>query len=126
MSLPEPMTEERGTDPTGESASNALAEIGGDLQAALARYMRGTLGEWRALLADLEKQHEAARWRSDEGERDNIKGLIEYTRYALRGFERMATEGPPPQDHLTPAQFSWNDISAEWNHDEVAGRATWE
>jgi hypothetical protein len=125
MSLPKPVTEDAETDPTAESAGNALAEIGGDLQTALARYMRGTLGEWRALLADLEKQHEAARWRSDEGERENIKGLLEYTRYALRGFERMATEGPPEQDHLTPADFSWTHVLEVWGHDETAGRALW-
>ena len=126
MSRPKPITE-GAADSTNESArDSALAEIGGDLQAALARYMQGTLGEWRALLADLEKKHEVARWRSEEGERENIKGLLEFTRYALRGFERMATEGPPKQDHLTPADFSWNDISAEWHHDEAAGRALWE
>src|SRR5215210_8332736 len=113
MSLPKPVNQDGGSAPTVESAGNALAEIGGDLQAALARYMQSTTGEWRALLADLEKQHEAARWRSEEGERENIKGMLEYTRYALRGFERIVTEGPPKQDHLTPAQFSWNDISAE-------------
>src|SRR5215207_4613756 len=126
MSLPKPVTEDAGTDQLQESAGNALAEIGGDLQAALARYMQSTTGEWRALLSDLEKQHEAARWRSEEGERENIKGLLEYTRYALRGFERMATEGPPTQDHLTPADFSWTHVSEVWGHDEAAGRALWE
>src|SRR5215218_958883 len=84
--------------------------------------MQSTTGEWRALLADLEKRHEAARWRSEEGERENIKGMLEYTRYALTGFERMATEGPPPQDHLTPADFSWLHVSETWAHDEAAGR----
>ena len=38
----------------------------------------------------------------------------------------MATEGPPKQDHLTPADFSWHDMSAAWAHDEAAGRALWE
>src|SRR5215207_5696701 len=126
MSLPKPVTEDADTDPHLQSAGNALAEIGGDLQAALARYMRGTLGEWRTLLADLEKQHEAARWRSEEGERDNIKGMLEYTRFAVNGFEQMATEGPPTQDHLTPADFSWTHVSEVWGHDEAAGRALWE
>ena len=105
---------------------SALAEIGGDLQAALARYMTGTLGEWRALLADVEKRYEAASWRSGEGERENIAGLLEYTRFAVNAFERMATEGPPPHDHLTPSDLSWHDVTAEWRHDEAAGRAMWE
>src|SRR5918995_2112284 len=126
MSRPKPVTQDADTDPLQETAGNALAEIGGDLQAALARYMQGTTGEWRALLTDLEGRYEEARWRSEEGERENIKGLLEYTRYAVTAFERMATEGPPKQDHLTPADVSWNDISAEWNHDEAAGRALWE
>ncbi len=126
MSLPNLMTEEGGVDPTGESAGNALAEIGGDLQAALARYMQSTTGEWRSLLTDLEGRYDVARWRSEERERENIKGLLEYTRYALRGFERMATEGPPTQDHLTPADFSWIHVSEVWGHDEAAGRALWE
>jgi hypothetical protein len=124
MTLPKPITDDD-TDPLQGSAGNALAEIGGDLQAALARYMRGTVGEWRSLLADLERQYESARWKP-EGERENIKGLLEYTRSALGGFERMATEGPPKQDHLTPADFSWHDVSDVWGHDEVAGRALWE
>jgi hypothetical protein len=127
MSLPKPVTQDEGADPTRESAGDtALAEIGGDLQAALARYMNSTLGEWRTLLTDVEKRYEAARWRSEEGERENIKGLLEYTRFALSGFERLATEGPPKQDHLTPADFSWTDVSAEWEHAEAAGRALWE
>ena len=127
MSRPKPVDTDAGSDSTEESARDtALAEIGGDLQAALARYMKSTLGEWRSLLTDLEKQYEAARWRSEEGERENIKGMLEYTRYALRGFERIVTEGPPKQDHLTPADFSWHDVSAVWGNDEAAGRALWE
>ena len=47
MSLAKPVTGDAKTDPTAESAGNALAEIGGDLQAALARYMHSTTGEWR-------------------------------------------------------------------------------
>jgi hypothetical protein len=27
---------------------------------------------------------------------------------------------------MTPADFSWTDVSAAWNHDESAGRALWE
>jgi hypothetical protein len=127
MSLPKPVSQDGGADSTGESAGDtALAEIGGDLQAALARYMNSTLGEWRTLLTDLEGRYEVARWRSEEGERENIKGLLEYTRYALSGFERMATDGPPKRDHLTPADVSWHDVSAAWRHDEAAGRALWE
>jgi hypothetical protein len=118
MSSPEP-ARERGRD-------RALAEIGGELQAALTRYMTGTLGEWRSLLDDLEKRYEVARWRSPEGERENMAGLLEYTRFAVRAFERLATEGPPVQDHLTPADFSWHDVAALAQHDEAAGRALWE
>lgn len=119
MSLPTPLGPDRAAD-------TALAEIGSDLQAALARYMTGTLGEWHTLLADLEGRYEGAPWRATEGEKEHIAGLLEFTRYAVRGFERMATEGPPKQDHLTPADFSWHDITAEWAHDEEAGRALWE
>src|SRR5215216_2689191 len=127
MNLPKPAPMSDRSALPGESAGDtALAEIGGDLQAALVRYMNSTTGEWRTLLADLEKRYEVAQWRSEEGERENIKGLLEYTRFALRGFERMATEGPPKQDHLTPADFSWTHVSEVWGHDEAAGRALWE
>src|SRR6187200_144734 len=119
MSLPKPL------EPY-DAGDSALAEIGGDLQSALTRYMKGTLGEWHALLTDIEKRYEAAKWRSTEGEKENIAGLLEFTRYAVRGFERMATEGPPKQDHLTPKHFSWTDVSAAWQHDETTGRALWE
>jgi hypothetical protein len=117
MSLPQPARDDGG--------DGALAEVGGDLQAALARYMTGTLGEWRLLLADLETRYEAARWQP-EGEREHVGGLLEFTRFAVQGFERLATEGPPPQHHLTPADFSWHDVAAAWQHDEAAGRALWE
>src|SRR4051812_10133245 len=119
MSGPYPVMENADTDQHLASATNALAEIGGDLQAALARYMQSTTGEWRALLADLEKRHEAANWRSAEGERDTIAGLLEFTRSAMSGFERMVTEGPPQEDHLTPADFSWLHVSETWTYDEA-------
>jgi hypothetical protein len=126
MSLPKPVAEVVDSDSKGENVSDsALAEIGGDLQAALARYMTGTLGEWRALLATIEKQYEAARWKPED-ERERIASMLEYTRFAVQAFERLATEGPPPQDHLTPADFTWHDVSAAWGHDEAAGRALWE
>jgi hypothetical protein len=108
-----------------EAGERALAAIGSDLQGALSRYMQSTLGEWRALLSDLEKRYEAAKWKP-EGEREHVKGLLDYTRFALQGFNRLATEGPAKQDHLTPKDFSWLDVSAEWEHDEAAGRAMWE
>ena len=117
MSLPQPHRE--------ESRERALVEIGGALQAALSRYMTGTLGEWQTLLTDLEKQYNAARWKP-EGERENLAGLLEYTRFAVRAFERLATEGPSKQDHLTPADFSWHDVAGLAQHDEAAGRALWE
>lgn len=117
MSQPEPVPSDTGGD--------ALAAIGGDLQAALARYMTGTLGEWRALLTDLQKRYDAARWKP-EGEREHVAGLLEYTQFAVNAFERMATEGPSKKDHLTPADFSWHDVAEEWRHDEAAGRALWE
>lgn len=117
MSLPQTVEEKPG--------DTALAEIGGDLQAALARYVSSTLGEWRPLLADLEQRYQAARWKSED-EREPIKGMLEYTRLAVTAFERLATEGPPNQDHLTPADFSWHDVAATWQHDEAAGRALWE
>jgi hypothetical protein len=126
MSLPKPVDEDVRPAPTEEKPSDAaIAEIGGDLQAALARYMGSTLGEWRTLLANIEQQYEVARWRP-EGERENITALLEYTRFAVNAFERMTTEGPPKQDHLTPADFSWTDVSAVWRHDEATGRALWE
>jgi hypothetical protein len=127
MSVPTPIATAAGSDSTEEGARDtAIAEIGGDLQSALARYMTSTLGEWRSLLADVEKRYETARWRSEEDERDNIKGMLEYTRYAVTAFERMASEAPPKKDHLTPADFSWHDLSEAWAHDDAAGRALWE
>jgi hypothetical protein len=127
MNVPKPVA--KNTEPDGredQAGDYALVEIGGDLQAALRRYMASTLGEWRKLLADIEQRYEGARWRAEEGERENIAGMLEYTRFAVRAFERMATEGPPLQDHLTPADFSWHDITAEWQHDATAGVALWE
>ena len=105
-----------------ESAADALAEVGGDLQASLARYMGSTVREWRLLLADAEKKHAAATWKP-EGERDAAAGLLEFTRSMLGAFERLGTGGPPKHDHLTPADFSWHDVTAEWGRDEAAGRA---
>jgi hypothetical protein len=126
MSLPKPVTGDAGSGRREDQAGEmALAEIGGDLQAALARYMSSTLGEWRAVLADLEERYSAARWKPEE-EREHIQRMLEYTRFAVTAFERMATEGPPKKDHLTPADFSWHDITEEWRHDAHAGVALWE
>ncbi len=118
------MTDEMRPAPA-EPGDTALAEVGGDLQAALARYMGGTVREWRALLADAEKKYAAAAWKP-EGEREQIKGLLDYTRWALDAFERMGSGGPPMHDHLTPADFSWHDVTAEWRRDGAAGVALWE
>jgi hypothetical protein len=117
MSVPRPVNE--------ESGDRAVAEVGGDLQVALARYMGSTLGEWRTVLADLEQRYDAARWKPED-ERGQIKGMLEYTRCAVTALERLATDGLPKQDHLTPADFSWLDISDEWRHDAAAGIALWD
>jgi hypothetical protein len=127
MSVPKSVPVDRGGDPPEKTTNDAaLAEIGGDLQAALARYMRSSISEWRTVLADVEKRYETARWRESEGERENIAGMLEFTRFAVNTFERMATEAPPKHDHLTPTDFSWHHITAEWQYDEGAGRALWE
>ncbi len=105
-----------------EPADTALAEVGGDLQGALNRFIGSTVREWRRLLADAEKRHAAAAWKP-AGERDAAAGNLEFTRSMLRAFERLGTDGPPNHDHLTPADFSWHDVTAEWRRDEAAGRA---
>ncbi len=126
MNLPKPVAKAANSDGREDyGRDTALAEIGGDVQAALARYVIGTLGEWRTLLADLEKRYAAASWKPEE-ERDPISGMIEYTRFAVTALERLATEGPPTKDHLTPADFSWHDVAEEWHHDKDAGLALWE
>ena len=113
------MTEPSEPKPADDTA---VAEVGGDLQAALARYVGSTAREWRLLLAEAEKKHAAAAWKP-EGERDAAAGLLEFTRSMLGSFERLGTDGPPKHDHLTPADFTWHDVGAEWRRDEAAGRA---
>jgi hypothetical protein len=104
------------------ACDDALAEIGRDLQSALNRFMGGTVKEWRALLADSQQKYARAAWKP-EGEREQVQGLLDYTRWALDAFERLGRDGPPQQDHLTPADFSWHDVSDAWRRDESAGRA---
>jgi len=113
------MTEPSEPKPADDTA---VAEVGGDLQAALARYVGSTAREWRLLLAEAEKKHAAAAWKP-EGERDAAAGLLEFTRSMLGSFERLGTDGPPKHDHLTPADFTWHDVTVEWRRDEAAGRA---
>ncbi len=115
------------TDPTVPAVADdgALAEVGGDLQAAVARYMGGTLREWRALLADAQTKYNRVAWKPED-ERAGAQGLLDFTRWALDAFERLQREGPGKQDHLTPADFSWHDVAAEIRHDEAAGTALWE
>jgi hypothetical protein len=110
---------------TVNADENALAEIGGELQAALARYFSGTLGEWRALLEDLERRYDATR-RDPDGDRERVAEMLAYTRSAVDALERLAREGPSVQVHIGPEEVSWSDIATTWSHDEEAGRALWE
>ncbi len=103
----------------------ALAEVGGDLQAALADYMSFTVAQWRLVLADVSKQYEAARWKP-EGERERVKELLDFTRDTVNALERLGTDDRSSIDHLTPADLSWHDVMAVWRRDEESGRALWE
>lgn len=100
----------------------ALAEFGRDMEAGLAGYMDGTVREWRELLAALQTRYDRAAWKP-EGERQQIAGLLDFTRWSLDAFERMGREGPPPQEHLTPADFAWHDVAARLRQDEADGLA---
>ena len=108
--------------PTGDTMR---AEVGGDLQAALTRYMGTSVNEWRLLLADVVKQYDAARWKP-EAERERVKELLDFTRQAVDSFGRLAEQGPGHIEHLTPADYSWHDVMAVWGQDEAAGQALWE
>ncbi|MDQ3694145.1 MAG: hypothetical protein M3464_11010 [Chloroflexota bacterium] len=108
--------------PAGDTA---LSEVGSDLQAALASYMNFSVAEWRSLLADVAKQYEAARWKP-EGERENVKELLEFTRHSVDAFARLAEDGPGHIEHLTPADYSWHTVMSVWTQDDEAGRALWE
>ncbi len=102
-----------------------VAEVGSDLQAALADYMNFTVTQWRSVLADVSKQYEAARWKP-EGERERVKELLDFTRDTVNALERLGTDDRSSIDHLTPADLSWYDVMAVWGRDEEAGRALWE
>lgn len=115
MSLPVPADDEDNVD--------IVAEIGGDLHRSLARFMDFAVREWRTLLADVEKKQAGY---VPPGERDDLACLREFTRFAIDTFERIGHEGAGRIDHLTPADLSWDTISAAWARDEAAGRALWE
>ena len=114
MRLPRPVNVDAGPD--------ASVEIAGDVQRTLARLMDGTVREWRVLLAQLEKKQAGY---VAPGERDDLASLREFTLYAIDSFERIGHDGPARLDHLTPAEFSWYDITAEMRRDETAGWAVW-
>jgi len=112
MSLPVPADDAEG-----------VAEVGDALRLALARFMDHAVGEWRTMLAELERRPRP--W-VQPGGRDDAAGLIEFTRAALGVFERMGREGAGKTDHLAPADLGWHHVSAEWARDGAAGQAMWE
>src|SRR5215212_3807742 len=105
MSLPKPITEDAALDP--------VVEIAAEVQRTLARSMDGVVREWRVLLADLEKKQAGY---VAPGERDDLASLRDYTRAAIDSFERIGRD-PVHLDHLTPAEYSWYDITAEISRD---------
>ena len=127
MNAPNLGTGDHRSHPVATRADDtALAEIGGDLQASLAGFMDGTTEGWHQLLADLEHRYEYGGWRATENPHERLVGVLEYTRYAVRALDRMASEGPSKQDHLTPADFQWHQLAEAWRHDDAGGRALWE
>jgi hypothetical protein len=113
MSLPERVD---------DAGPEGAVEIAGDVQRTLARSMDWAVREWRALLADLEKKHAGY---VAPGERDDLAKLLEFTRSAITSFERIGQGDPARLDHLTPAEYSWHDITDEMRRDEAAGWALW-
>jgi len=114
MSLPRPVHEDAGPD--------AMVEIAGDVQRTLARHMDWVVREWRVLLADLEKKQAGY---VSPGERDDLAKLREFTHSAIVSFERIGRDDPARLDHLTPAEYSWHDITHETARDAAAGWALW-
>lgn len=110
--------------PAPDEDRRLLAEIGGAVQATIHRHLAGATGEWRQLLRDLEGKYEVAKWR-DVGDREHLKELLDFTRHAVSGLDRIAEHGPPKHDHLTPHDFSWYDVTGELERDEGAGRELW-
>ena len=109
--------------PADDEGADVAHEVGGDLRRALGRFMDHAVREWRSALAAVEKKHAGY---VPPGERDDLAGLREFTRYAVDAFERIGREGAGLIDHLAPDELSWHDVSAEWARDEAAGRALWE
>ena len=103
--------------------ADPAAEVGRDLRRALARFMDHAVRAWRAKLADVEKKQAGY---VPPGERDELAGLRELTRYAVDAFERIGRDGAGRIEHLAPDELGWHDLSAEWARDEAAGGALWE
>jgi hypothetical protein len=113
MNLPKPITEETDFHPT--------VEIAADVQRSLVHLMDGVVREWRALLVELEKKQAGY---VPPGERDDLASLREYTRAAIDSFERIGRD-PIRLDHMTPAEYSWYDITSEIRRDAAEGWAVW-
>jgi hypothetical protein len=113
MNLPKPVTTEANLEP--------VVEIAGEVQRTLARSMDGVVREWRLLLAQLEEKQAGY---VPPGERDDLASMREYTRVAIDSFERIRRD-PINLDHLTPAEYSWHDITVETRRDAPAGWALW-
>ena len=116
MSLPAPIDGDNDT-------TDVAAEVGGDLQRTLARFMDYAVREWRLMLAQVEEKQQGYR---PPGERDDLAAMRDFTRSAIDTFERFGRDGPGLIDHLGPADLSWHDLTAAWARDEAAGRAMWE
>src|SRR5215218_501980 len=114
MSLPTPISPDAGSD--------AAVETAGDVQRTLARYMDWAVREWRAQLAAVAKKQEGY---LPPGERDDLASLREFTQSAINAFARIGQGDPVRLDHLTPAEYSWLDISNEMARDEAAGWTLW-
>jgi hypothetical protein len=114
MSVPKPVNE--------ETTANSAVEIRGELHRSLAGYMDWALRAWRETLSEVEKKHAGY---VSPGERDDLAALRENTQFAINAFERIGHGDPARLDHLTPAEYSWHDITHEMQRDEAAGWALW-
>lgn len=108
----------------GPVEETTLVAVGHDLQAALGRYLRSTVGEWRLMLAELEQQYEKARWKPAD-EREHLQGMLSFTRSTINHLERLLVQSPPASERVSAADVTWYDLSATWTRDEADGQALW-
>jgi len=103
----------------------SLDEVAGDLQRAIDRHMVHVIREWTSLLDEATRRHEREQWGSERSQEESAQ-LLEFTRWALEGLERIGSGVPPDRGHLAPADHAWVDVVDSVRRDEAGGREFWD